>query len=362
MSRYKKEANAVVAALKAAGYDVEHIKKSRRANGNKRINIVKVTIGANVYYVCPLPEITEYGRVFIHTEYKRFSASRGRIDLYYENGVKCKIILNKRAVELNGVKYCSDDFEVYPHMGHLCGNMYTSYENAWIMHMVYSSLIDSKRGLRYLLAEIEKNDLAIMDLDFNEKRPIQIDIQNEGFKVVLWKEIRNKDTFTLIDGFITDGLYSESDREDLFKYVNPNGELTALLVDTQSGGMILAGSTQSVELTDLKSCLIRRENGLYAGFDIKFIRKENTITEAFPELVDYISVQGEYDSDSDCDEYAIYRGEFDAYPNDYRDCHGMLWVDDTPVYKYGYTIFTTNRRVELEVRTPNSGKHTKIAF
>jgi hypothetical protein len=166
MSRYKKESNAVVAALKAAGYNVEHIKKSRRANGTKRINIVKVTIGADVYYVCPLPRITEYGRVFIHTEYKRFSASRGRIDLYYENGVKCKISLNKSAVEINGVKYCSDDYGVHPYMGHLCGNMYTSYENVWIMHMVYNSLIDSKRGLRNLLIEIEKNEIAILDLDF----------------------------------------------------------------------------------------------------------------------------------------------------------------------------------------------------
>lgn len=359
MSRYKKEANAVVAALKAAGYNVEHIKKSRRANSAKRINIVKVTIGADVYYVCPLPEITEYGRIFIHTEYKRFSASRGRIDLYYENGIKCKIALNKSAVEINGVKYCSEN---YPHIGHLCGNMYISYENAWIMHMVYSSLNDSKRGLQNLLTNIERNDLAILDLDFNAKQPIRIDIQNEGFKVVLWTEIRNKDTFTLINGFITDGLYSESGRDDLFKYVNPIGELTALLVDTQSGGMTLASSTQSVELTDLKSCLIRRENGLYAGFDIKFISKEITSTEAFPELVDFVSVPGEYDSDSDCDEYGIYRGDFDAYPSDYRDNNGMLWVDNKPVYKYGYTFFTTNRTVELEVRTPNSGKHTKIAF
>jgi hypothetical protein len=355
MSKYKKEANAVVAALKAAGYNVEHIKKSRRANSAKRIDIVKVTIGADVYYVCPLPEITEYGQIFIHTEYKRFSAYRGRIDLYYENGVKCKIILHKSAVEINGVKYCSDDYEIHPHMGHLCGNMYTSYENAWI---AYSSLND---GLRNLLTNIERNDLAILDLDFNTKQPIQIDIQNEGFKVVLWKEIRNKDTFTLIDGFITDGLYSESGRDDLFKYVNPIGELTALLVDTQSGGMTLASSTQLVELTDLKDCLIRCENGLYAGFDIKFISKEITFTEAFPEPDDFIS-ECDYDSDSDCDEYAIYRGDFDDYPNDYRNEYGMLWVDDKPVYKYGYTFFTTNRTVELEVRTPNSGKHTKVAF
>jgi hypothetical protein len=366
MAKGRMEANAVVAELKMAGYNVEHIKKSRRANSIKRkqyINIVKVTIGADVYYVCPLPRIEEYGLEFIHAEYKQFNYFRGRIDLYYENGVKCKIGLNKKEIEFNGVKYCNERYGgVYPRMGHLCGNMYTSYENAWIMYMVYRDLADSIIDPRYLV----ESELAILDLDFNAKQPIQINIQNEGLKIVVWKEIRKKDTFTLFDDkHIADGLYTESGRDDIFKYISPNGELTALLVDTQSGGMTLASSTQSIGLTDLKSCLIRRENGLYAGFDIKFIHKEITITEADPEPGEFISARGDgdYDSDSDCynEWVSTYRDEFDTYPSDYRDNNGMLWVDDTPVYKYGYTFFTTSRSVELEIRTPNSGKYTKPA-
>jgi hypothetical protein len=149
-------------------------------------------------------------------------------------------------------------------------------------------------------------------------KDIEVNIKNEGNKFVLNSKIYQNDfniTFFSYIKFgilITEGKYSESDRNDLFKYVNENGELFALLLNWDTSEITLNSATRIIKLTSLTSCSVVKKNGLYNGY-----------------LVD--------------------KEEFNQYN----------------IYYYNYTFFTyceKQRYVKLEARSMNGGLNTKPAI
>jgi hypothetical protein len=93
--------------LSVAGFTVKYL---------EHVNIVRVDIEDEPWYVISLPEVDNYGKEY-KSGYSRYCISSGTtfIELTYENDVKCKLTITCRCIIINNMKYnfCTISADLY---------------------------------------------------------------------------------------------------------------------------------------------------------------------------------------------------------------------------------------------------------
>ena len=171
-------AAAFAEVLKKYGHIAEH---------DKRLNIVRLTVNGRVYFIENMPQIANYDnctKLEINTKYNAVSFV---ID---DEIMSARYGSNK--VSINGFCYRQlSEFTKVTYKGHLHGNLYTSYENAFIKTGSYPLRInnirkcteaESPRDLDNPPIDMGNNILSADD--FNPVKAVRVDIKNEGFKLV----------------------------------------------------------------------------------------------------------------------------------------------------------------------------------
>jgi hypothetical protein len=231
-----------------------------------------------------------------------------------------------------------EDDEQY---GYVNGNMYMDYNNVWIRNESYLYENDYKITS---LDDIKEGDLLNID-DFTPAKEIEINIKNEGFKLLPVSYLVESDisNITIINylKYFVEGKFIENDdkaedeKNNLFHYKDAeSGELFVLLKDPQTKERVLASATKQVKLTRTETCLVKPLNGLYNGFKI---------------LDDILNL-------------SCYKDDNGYFTN----CDGKPVNDPEPmIYSFNHILYAGNddeeRVVELKVVNPANGKRTKAA-
>lgn len=309
-------AAAFAEVLKKYGHIAEH---------DKRLNIVRLTVNGRVYFIENMPQIDNYDnctKLEINTKYNAVSF------IIDDEHMSARYSLNK--VSINGFCYRQlSEFTKVTYKGHLHGNLYTSYENAFIKTGSYPFNINSIGRFNQIVDFAQDLDIPPIDMgndilsadDFTPVKPVAVDIKNEGFKLVAEVYIQSIKNMTVFSHMMfAPGAYSLSYHTDLFKYV-ADGKLLALLCDAKTKNASLVNSSQIIDLTDGSNYTVTPNQGLYNGLKI-------------------------YNPD-------------DIKYNLYRQTEEVI------VYYFEETYFSTlrssNEIVELDMRQPNSGAKTKPA-
>jgi hypothetical protein len=261
---YCKLAKIAAKELNSAGFIVEYV---------DHVDVVKVTVEGGVYYVnLEVSHHNNYGSslksytLCIMCEGRYFS----HIILRYENHKECTIFLDTHFVNIRGESYCKVDGNKY--YGHLVNNAYMEYGLRWIKDNTFNSQSLLLENFNRLIKQLNRDKYMILDLDFNPSKYIQINIKNETPKVILQSYKTNSyKTFTVFDEpfeYIVDGIYEKSGRDDLFKYITPDGELFALLLDPITKEVTLASVMRIFKLTKISNYLAKKEGNLYNGYEI----------------------------------------------------------------------------------------------
>jgi hypothetical protein len=141
-----------------------------------------------------------------------------------------------------------------------------------------------------------------------------MDILNIGLKFVVNDDvwIVSNNLFRYINNKHVDGKFVKSERDDLFRFVDENGKLFALLINPSNSEQTFASSDKVLEFTDIGHFSVKPKNGLYNDFQVKY----------------------------DVEKFGIRRIYY------YRDM---------------FFIITHDLIVELDARKPGSGEKTKAA-
>jgi hypothetical protein len=315
---YSEMAANVYEQLTLAGFNAEYF---------EHVDIVTVTVKGVKYNVCPLPDIEQFGDIFIRGEIQPISRhNRLFIDLHYNDKITV-IKCSRCMLEIKGYRYSRYEYYNRYH-GYINGNMGMDYRNAWIKHVseLYNKYYEIQSP-----ADIEEGDILNID-DFTPVKEVKINIKNEGFKYVYYNRV-NENAIGNVEYFI-EGRYIENKDGSILRYKHAeSGELFALLIDPQSKEAVFAGETKQIKLTSAETCLIRPLNGLYNGFKIM-----DDITKL------------------KCYTYNGFYTKFD----------GKLTVTPEPkVYLFNYILYGSmiddEQVKELKVINPANGKHTKAA-
>jgi hypothetical protein len=332
---YSKMAANVAKQLTLAGYDAQHF---------KHVDVVTVTFDGIKYNVCPLPDIEQFGDIFKSGEIKSIGGNRLYIELQYDDKIT-EIKCYTYKLKVRGMSYGTLDKDIARYHGYVNGNMYMDYDNVWIRDKSYLYENDYKITSLY---DIKEGDLLNID-DFTPATEIEINIKNEGFKLLPFSYLIESDisNVTIINyiGYFVEGKFIENKdktndkindkNNNLFHYKDAeSGELFVLLKDPQTRERVLASATKQVKLTRAETCLVKPVNGLYDGFKI----------------LDNIS------------NLTCYMDE-DGY---FTNCDGDPVDDPEPmIYSFNHILYAGNaddeRVVELKVVNPANGKFTKAA-
>ena len=324
MDNYDERAKITADILKMAGCDVVHILP---------VNIVQVTIDGEINYVNPLPENIPCGLELINHKYCK---TYKRFTLYFDNEKRYRINLSADTAIINGRDYKKNPLPPTGNIGSLNGVSYLDCKNdVWIdKHYLPFSLIEE------LFYSLRDDPASVLNLNFEPVTKYDVDITNSGRKIVKFSIIDHySNLFTIFidyDCYIIDDKYTYTDRADLFKYKNEEGELFALTMATKP--IILTSNRQSIKLHNLKDFILKEdEDGLYGGYSTY---GGYIINQAGLDLSIYLK---KYNHDGQSDDY---------YP--------------LTIYKYNDIIFTINENnnkiVILDARRPNSGSCTKPAL
>lgn len=304
--------NAVtIKELKVAGITVEYF---------DHVEIIKVVIDNKNWYVGAIPDLSAYGSSFKTYEFCEFY-NNAVIHLYYHDRENyAEIFLRSVEVTIRGDEYYLINRSEYLNHGHLYNNLYTQYKNIWLKGGLFGDVINRVRREFFRLVESER-----LELDFTPHVPKIINIKNENCKFILYFcETHSYKTFTVFGDphmqYIIDGTYMKSGRDDLFKYMNPDGELFTILNDPIKNEVYLTSDHNSFKLTNISNYLVKKEDKLYNGFEI---------------ISDLKLLQ-------------------------YKE-----YGDELIIYQYAHIFFAfdieNHEIVEIDMRKPNSGKHTKSA-
>jgi hypothetical protein len=238
-------------------YKAEHIKK---------INAVKITDNGRDYFAEYIPEIDYLLENIVG------SAEKNNIRLIIGRSY-IRIPCSQNGALINGHSYLQ--LSRYPkkyYKGHLHGNLFTSYENAFIKAYSFPLLTN---GIHIDIDDpplanppIDMgNDILSAD-DFEPVKPVAVDIKNEGFKLVVDTYIQNIKGITMFGPNLcfAMGKYSLSSSTDMFKYSGPDGVSYALL--SGAGGMELASLSQIIGVVECNKCIVELSDGLYKGLKI----------------------------------------------------------------------------------------------
>lgn len=255
-------AAAVAKALRQAGFTIEH---------NEDFDVIKVRVGAFDNYA-EIPDIIHYGDVltgYSINEYYKLVIVRLQFDHYKIYNIR----FNRDILKIGSKTYIrkqEDDI----HIGHLTDNEYYDYQGKWFCDIHENSSLSA--------SNIEKLYSCgdVLNINYTPVLPIKVDILNTGTKQVIYSynnfHTRNFTLFnirhlSLIAGnnyYLVRGHYKESKRPDLFKYIDNDDNVFAILLDSQ-GNLILAGGEQIVPLINVDNCFVKPdENGLYNGYKV----------------------------------------------------------------------------------------------
>lgn len=305
--------------LKMAGCNVVHIMPE---------NIVQVTIDGEINYVNPLPENIPCDSKLINYKYCK---TYKRFTLYFDNEKNYRISLSADTVIINGRDYKKNPLPPTGNIGSLNGVSYLNCKNnVWIDKQYLPFIF--KEELFYSLRD---DPTSVLNLNFEPVAKYDVDIANSGRKIVKFSLIdHHSNLFTIFiyyDCYIVDDKYTYTNRADLFKYKNEEGELFALTRGTKSI-LTLTSNRQSIKLHKLDDFILKEdEDGLCGGYIINQANLDLSIYR----------------------EKYTYDGQFDGYY-------------PLTIYKYKDIIFTINENnnkiVILDARWPNSGSCTKPAL
>lgn len=333
-SDYSKMAANVAKQLTLAKFNVQHF---------KHVDVVTVTVDGIRYNVCPLPYIELFGNIFKSGEIKLINGNRLYIELQYDDKIT-EIKCYTYKLNVKGMSYNLLDEDAVFH-GYVNGNMYMDYYNVWIRDKSYLFENDYKITS---LDDIKEGDLLSID-DFTPAKEIEINIKNEGFKLLPFSYFVKSDigNVTVINyiGYFVEGKFIENKdktndkindkNNNLFHYKDAeSGELFVLLKDPQTRERVLASATKQVKLTCAETCLVKPVNGLYNGFKI------------LDDITDLTCYMDENDYFTNCDGEPVDNPEPMIYLFNHILCAGDAndeWV------------------VELKVVNPANGKRTKAA-
>jgi hypothetical protein len=230
----------------------------------KRINhVVRVIFNGETYYVKKLPATMYYGAELTWANEK--IVKKGDINLCFDHIRRFTLKLSTDEIYLYNRSYrlCSG----LNYDGHLFNNMYTSYKNKWIVSDAYDNLINRES---YKIESFD--DYSILDSNFMPAVAEPIDILNIGFKFVVNNGVLivSNNLFSLINHKHVDGKFVKSERDDLFRFVDENGKLFALLINPRNSEQTLASSDKVLEFTDIGHFSVKPKNGLYNDFQVKY--------------------------------------------------------------------------------------------
>jgi hypothetical protein len=303
--------------LTLAGFNAEYF---------EHVDVVTVTVKGIKYNICPLPNIEQFGDIFIRGEIKPISLhNRLFIDLHYNDKITL-IRCSRRMLEIKDYRY-SRYFNGYH--GYINGNMCMDYRNTWIKHVseFYNKYYEIQSP-----ADIKEGDILNID-DFTSVKEVEINIKNDGFKYIYYNRV-NENAIGNVDYFV-EGRYIENKDGSILRYKHADsGELFALLIDPQSKEAVFTSATKQIKLTRAETCLIHPLNGLYNGFKI----------------ID------------DIDKLKCY-----THNGFYTTFEGKLTVTPEPrVYLFNYILYGSTvddeQVKELKVINPANGKRTKVAL
>jgi hypothetical protein len=113
------------------------------------------------------------------------------------------------------------------------------------------------------------NEYSVLSNDFMPAIADQIDIENDGLKLVsVTSYLKGNHLFTVIYESLVDGVYLDSMHDGPFKYMNKDGKLFALLTDLKTRKLTLASSDEIVESTRIDMIETTFKDGLFDGFKI----------------------------------------------------------------------------------------------
>jgi hypothetical protein len=259
------DANAKYASFAAALADIL-VKYKYKAEHIKKINAVKITDNGRDYFAEHIPEINYLLENIVG------SAEKNNIRLIIGRSY-IRIPCSQNSVLINGHNYMQ--LSRYPkkyYKGHLHGNLFTSYENAFIKAYSFPLLTN---GIHIDIDDPPLanppinmgNDILSVD-DFEPVKPVAVDIKNEGFKLVVDTYIQNIKGITMFGPNLcfAMGEYSLSSGANIFKYSDPDGVSYALL--SGAGGMELTSSSRIIEVVECNKCIVEPSDGLYKGLKI----------------------------------------------------------------------------------------------
>jgi hypothetical protein len=226
-------AEATAEIIRRSGYEVKI---------HDKVNIISVLIDGKIYYADIQP-VGKYG-----PDCKVKYRFPGCLDII---GTSDSIKIFQLSVRFHGKVYDKQKYELY--LGRLCNNRYLDHNNAWAR-------------------SDKKIFMDIIDQDFMPVKDIEVNIKNEGDKFVLNGIMYQNDfniSFFVYEKSkfaIAEGKYSKSGRDDLFRYVDENGELFAMLLNWETSEVTLNSATRIIKLTSLDSCAVVKKDGLYNGY------------------------------------------------------------------------------------------------
>jgi hypothetical protein len=239
-SEYLEYAKAAAKIIKQNGYEVQLY---------KNVCVLSVKIKSRIFYVHSIPKIKDYAAKY-GSNCKLTYVITQQFIINYTTDV---IVLAERVVNIFGKYYLYN----ISYTGYLYDNKYVRYMNVWVE--------------RFHNPKISANPPTVLDNDFNTVNGVDIIIKNSGYKVIEHQDIYKKlKSLTIFHYpfYITAGKYIKSGCDDLFRFINKEGELVSLLTDAQTGERTLNSESKIIKLDKLDDYEVKEKDGLYNGYII----------------------------------------------------------------------------------------------
>lgn len=261
------KAKIAASLLTAAKFDVEYIED---------LSVVRSKIDGEFWYVNNLRKDGNCDSSIVNIEiFDDYGERLKEIRLHFKKSMSCALYLYKNRAYIRNMCYelIESDDEI---IGHIYGNEYMDYVGRWVDYEL-SYYMNYTKSFTFEPYTFDHNN-RVLKFDFTPAKPQIVDLHADGLNFIYNLNSSDTESFTAFYTpddfrFAVIGEFAKSGRDDLFRYVNDDGELFTLLFNVNTVKATLISLHQVIELYNGYNIVVECENGLYDGF--KLISEHN---------------------------------------------------------------------------------------
>lgn len=222
------KAKIAASLLTAAKFDVEYIED---------LSVVRSKIDGEFWYVNNLRKDGNCDSSIVNIEiFDDYGERLKEIRLHFKKSMSCALYLYKNRAYIRNMCYelIESDDEI---IGHIYGNEYMDYVGRWVDYEL-SYYMNYTKSFTFEPYTFDHNN-RVLKFDFTPAKPQIVDLHADGLNFIYNLNSSDTESFTAFYTpddfrFAVIGEFAKSGRNDLFRYVNDDGELFTLLFNVNT--------------------------------------------------------------------------------------------------------------------------------